>query len=118
VLGIPERFTVFDEAHKEVAAGAFGESKELPQGHYHFAAAFAGRQFEREFWINPNGTTTVTFDATQAKDAAGTAVAAPAAPSTPAAPAAQPTARFCTHCGAPLKPDAKFCTSCGTKVGG
>ena len=35
----------------------------------------------------------------------------------PEAPKSEPArAKFCHHCGAPVKPDANFCSSCGTKL--
>ena len=139
VFETPETFVVTDASQKQVAGGKFGESVELPAGKYRVRAAYAGRTFEEDLWINAGSTTAVTFEAVNVSNDPGGAspVAPPASPAAPAmaapaAPTAQPAspeagaptpapapkAKFCTGCGSPLAAGAKFCTKCGAKVGG
>jgi hypothetical protein len=144
VFETPESFIVLDEAQKQVAAGKFGESVQLPAGKYRIRAAYGGRAFEETMWINAGTTTAVTFEAVNVSAATAAATAPPAAPAPPPAPppaaaapsapapapppaaaapsapapAPKPQSKFCTGCGAALKPGAKFCTNCGAKTGG
>jgi Ca-activated chloride channel family protein len=125
VLGTPEGFAILDAQGKPAGAGAFGESKPLPEGKYTFRTEFAGKTFEQPFWINAGAATAVTFDAAMVAREADAQAATPAAPppAHPAAPADAAPApapagqgnKFCTSCGAKLTPGAKFCTSCGAK---
>lgn len=122
VLGVPEQYVILDKSGKEVAHGQFGDAQTLPQGQYKFQTVFAGQTFSEDFWISPQSTTAITFDATKAPaGAVGGAAAQPptvqptAVQQQPAVPADYP--KFCTHCGAPLKPGQKYCTHCGAKVG-
>jgi Mg-chelatase subunit ChlD len=132
VYRTPTGFVVLDKSGREVVKGAFGEGAKLPEGQYTFRTVFAGQRFDETFWINTEGVTAVTFDATKVRPGAGMPVAEeaqrpvaqppaqaqqqtpqPQQPTTPTSPAA---AKFCTNCGNALKPDARFCTNCGQKV--
>jgi Mg-chelatase subunit ChlD len=129
VFETPESFTVVDDSQKQVAAGKFGESVQLPAGKYRIRAAYGGRAFEETMWINAGTTTAVTFEAVNVAAASATAAPTPAAPAATASPTPAPAAtaapaqmppakaKFCTSCGAALKLDTKFCTQCGAKVG-
>lgn len=117
VLGLPEQFTVSDAGGRPLKTARFGDSMSLPAGKYQLSTVFAGRPFQQEFYVSPEETTSLTFDASQVP--AGQIGAAPAAaadtpPAADGAPSTWP--KFCTHCGAPLKPGQKFCSVCGTKV--
>ncbi|HEY2588602.1 MAG TPA: zinc ribbon domain-containing protein [Tepidisphaeraceae bacterium] len=119
VLGIPDRYVVADANGREVKHGEFGDTTPLPEGKYRFRAVFAAHTFEQAFYIGPQETTSVTFDALQIRpgDIAAGANAAP--PASPAAPPTESPAnwpKFCTKCGAPLKPGQKFCNKCGAPV--
>ncbi len=119
VMGMPEEYTVVDSNGREVTRAAFGKPAMLPEGKYRLQTTYGGNPFEREFWINTDSTTTVTFDASKApvtarSDSAGQ----PARPvERHAEPVTEVVKRFCTNCGAQLKAGAKFCEKCGTKVG-
>ncbi|MBN1417471.1 MAG: VWA domain-containing protein, partial [Planctomycetes bacterium] len=135
VFAAPDRFSVYDAAGAEVAKGAFGESRTLPEGKYRLRAWVGQAGYDQEFWINTDRVTAVVFHADRL--ASGSApppsvvgappaepppteppVVAPAPekePPTETEPKAAP--RFCTNCGKPLKPGARFCTNCGQKVG-
>jgi Mg-chelatase subunit ChlD len=119
----PEGFDILDANGQRIAAGKFGDRLTLREGKYALRTSYAGQQFNQEFWINTERTTSVSFNA--AKIAAsgarsGGANSPPAtAPATSSPPKEQPppnAAKFCTHCGAKLPPNAKFCTACGAKV--
>lgn len=116
LLGDPDEFSVLDSSGKEVHRGKFGEAKRLPEGKYVIVTSFSGKEFRQPVWVNTNGVTAVTFDATQVRnDRSGTTapvVETPAKAGTPAVP----STRFCTNCGKPVLPLAKFCTNCGAKV--
>ncbi len=135
VLGTPSGYGVLDGQRREIARGAFGDSRALPEGKYVLTTDFVGTTFEEEFWINTDAVTSVCFDAGAAAKTAG--VGAPAGPvtlpppaetvkrpgpqtpaATPAgkAPETQPAAKFCTQCGKALAPGSRFCTKCGAKV--
>jgi hypothetical protein len=123
VFETPESFTVLDESQKQVAAGKFGESAQLPAGKYRIRAAYGGRAFEETLWINAGTTTAVTFEAVNVSTATGATPAPPPAAAAPAAPPevvpapAEPAGRFCTSCGVALKPGTNFCTRCGARTG-
>jgi Mg-chelatase subunit ChlD len=124
IFQTPDGFAVFDEAAKQVAAGEFGDSVQLPPGKYRIRATYGSRAFEESLWINAGTTTAVTFVAINADGASPQAVqgqaGVPAArkQATPqTSPRAKPAARFCTSCGASLKEGVKFCSACGTRSG-
>ena len=120
LLGDPDYFIVLDSTGKEVHRGKFGLPKRLPEGKYELVTPFNGKEFHQSFWINTNGMTAVTFDATLATrdKSASIATTSPVAPGhVTQPPTVSPLAkRFCTNCGKPLAPGAKFCTNCGAKV--
>lgn len=117
VLGIPEQFVVSDADGHPIKTGRFGDSVSLAAGKYHLQVAFAGRSFDQDFYVSPEETTSLTFDASQIPAGPAPATAAPVEAAAPPVPAAGPNwPKFCTHCGAPLKPGQKFCAVCGTKV--
>jgi hypothetical protein len=120
VLGTPDSFVLFDAGGAEVARGAFGESRTLPEGKYRLAITFSGQRFEEEFWINTDSTTTLVFDPRSVPWVPSEAVPPPAgaapAGSEPAPPAAAPA--FCSSCGSRLAAGARFCGNCGARVPG
>jgi Mg-chelatase subunit ChlD len=117
LLGDPDQFLVFDSAGKEVYRGRFGDSHRLPEGKYVLATTFSGKEFRQPIWINTNGVTAITFNATQVSHDNSGKTPAPVAEQPPAiGPHSAASARFCTNCGKPLQPLAKFCTNCGEKV--
>jgi Mg-chelatase subunit ChlD len=130
VFGLPERFEVLDATGREVARGAFGESKRLPEGKYRLRALARSLVFEESFWINTETVTRVTFNADSVvslKAPAGKPEARPEAKPEAKAegkPQAkpegkakdQPAPQFCTGCGKALKPGDLFCSSCGRKA--
>ena len=117
VLGIPEQLVVTDADGRPVKTARFGDSVSLAPGKYRMSTSFAGRPIEQEFYISPEETTSIRFDASQIPPGQSPAPAAPVA-TAPPVPAEAPSTwpKFCTHCGAPLKPGQKFCSVCGTKV--
>jgi hypothetical protein len=117
VLGIPEQLVVSDADGHPVKTTRFGDSVSLAPGKYRMSTTFAGRPIEQEFYISPDETTSITFDASQIPPGPSPAPAPPVA-TAPPAPAEAPSTwpKFCSHCGAPLKPGQKFCSVCGTKV--
>lgn len=115
VLGIPEQFTISDADGHPLKEARFGDAVPLPPGKYHMITNFLGHSFDQQFYISPQQTTSVTFDASQIPSDQTPAPVATTPPSPPAdAPSTWP--KFCAHCGAPLKPGQKFCSVCGTKV--
>lgn len=118
VLGLPEQFVLSDADGHPAKTARFGDSMTLDPGKYHFSTIFAGRQFEQDLYINPEETTSLTFDASQIPLGSLQGGAAPPVANTPQTPSETPSTwpKFCAHCGAPLKPGQKFCTVCGTKV--
>lgn len=118
VLGLPEQFVISDADGHPVKTAKFGDSMTLQPGKYHFTTVFAGRPFQQDFYVSPEETTSLTFDASQIPPGPIQDSAAPPVANAPASPAEAPSTwpKFCTHCGAPLKPGQKFCTVCGAKV--
>jgi hypothetical protein len=101
-LGVPDGFTVLDAGGREVARGAFGESRELPEGKYRLVASVGpGSETAEDVWINTDRVTSVVFRIAPPGEAGET--------KTPP--------RFCTGCGKPLSPPFRFCSHCGKKVG-
>jgi hypothetical protein len=125
VFETPDTFVVLDESQKQVAAGEFGKSVELPPGRYSIRSSYGGQTFEEPLWINAGSTTAVTFNAVAVpaapkNDAQSatpvTSAPAPAAKTAPAAAEKEKKAKFCTQCGNALKPSAKFCENCGAPI--
>lgn len=118
VLGLPEQFVISDADGHPVKTAKFGDSMTLQPGKYHFTTVFAGRPFQQDFYVSPEETTSLTFDASQIPPGPIEGGATPPIANAPASRAEAPSIwpKFCTHCGAPLKPGQKFCTVCGAKV--
>jgi Mg-chelatase subunit ChlD len=121
LIPAPEGFEVVDASGQRVATGKFGDKVKLHEGKYALHTSYGGQQFNQEFWINTDRTTSLSFNATKVRAGGGTAesgLRATTSPSPAGAPSAQPSAnaRFCSHCGAKLPANSKFCPSCGAKV--
>ncbi|HEX4793492.1 MAG TPA: VWA domain-containing protein [Humisphaera sp.] len=63
----PDTYVVSQDGKPIIDKGEFGSTVQLPEGKYNIKATYAGRSFDKDFWINTNSMTAVIFDAAKVK---------------------------------------------------
>jgi Mg-chelatase subunit ChlD len=134
----PPAFAIANDAGETLRRGRFGDTIELPEGHYTLHTRQGNEPTQTSFWINTNSTTRVNYDVKALPDERRTlaneqpseaqASQEPDKPQSQAGDNQRSKARsdarsdddgpnFCTNCGQKLQAGAKFCTNCGQKIG-
>jgi Mg-chelatase subunit ChlD len=112
-LGEPNGFVITADGGAEVARGAFGETRPLPEGKYGFRCQYRDVEYASEFWVNTTAKTCIRFDSSKVS-------AIPRAEENDAEPVNEKKpileAKFCSNCGKAIQPKQRFCTHCGTPL--